>query len=110
MEIEFSGSKLERVCNDSRLLQKEYGHQAPVIMRRLAVLRAAPNLATVPVDKPERRHELVGNRKGTFAVDLKHPFRLIFEPAEDPVPRKDDGGIDLQRVDSIRILQIEDYH
>ena len=79
-------------------------------MSWMAVLRAAPFLADVPVNKPERRHELTGNRRGTFAVDLKYPYRLVFEPAENPVPRKDDGGIDLERVISIRILKVEDYH
>ena len=79
-------------------------------MMRMAVLKSAPCLAAVPVIKPERMHELIGKRKGTFAVDLKHPFRLVFEPAEEPVPKKKDGGIDLEKVLRIRILAVEDYH
>ena len=110
MEITFAGTKLEKTFNSESLLQREFGEQAPRIMSRMAVLRAAPSLGVVPVNKPERRHELTGNRKGTFAVDLKHPYRVVFEPAENPVPRKDDGGIDLERVISIRILKVEDYH
>ncbi len=98
------------VLNSQRLLQKEYGEQAKKIMMRMAVFKGAPCLAAVPVQKPDRRHELIGDRKGTFAVDLRHPFRLVFKPAEDPVPKKEDGGIDLERVYSIRILAVEDYH
>ena len=79
-------------------------------MMRMAVLRAATCLADVPVQKPDRRHELTGNRKGTFAVDLTPPFRLVFEPADYTVPKKEDGGIDLEKVTSIRILTVEDYH
>ena len=49
-------------------------------------------------DPPERRHELSGNRKGQFAVDLKHPQRLIFEPNHNPLPRRADGGLDLKKI------------
>ncbi len=76
----------------------------------MSLLKAARNLSQVPAEKPERCHELSGKRKGTFAVDLKHPFRLIFEPADEPVPKKDDGGIDLKKVTMITILSVEDYH
>ena len=76
----------------------------------MAVLSSATCLADIPVNKPERCHELSGKRKGTYAVDLKHPYRLVFNPAQDPVPRKDDGGIDLHRVISIRSIGVEDYH
>ena len=110
VNIVFANIKLEKIFNSKKLLQKIYGEQAKRIRTRMAVLKAAPCLAAVPVKKPDRRHELTGNRKGTFAVDLKHPFRLVFEPAEDPVPKKEDGGIDLEKVLSIRILAVEDYH
>ena len=57
-----------------------------------------------------RRHMLVGNRQGQYAVDLVHPLRLILEPRHDPVPVRDDGGIDTDRVTSITILEVVDYH
>jgi len=53
---------------------------------------------------------LTGDRKGTLAVDLDHPYRLIFEPANDPVPRKPDGGLDWTKITVIRILELRDYH
>lgn len=83
---------------------------ANAIMSRMAVLRAARNLAVVPTSKPERRHQLTQDRDETFAVDLIQPYRLIFEPNHEPIPRKDDGGIDLDRVTSITILEVIDYH
>ncbi len=110
MEIQFSSKKLEKTFNSERLLKKEYGEQARKIRLRMAVLKSASSLAMVPTSKPDRRHELSAERKGTFAVDLKHPFRLIFEPSEKTVPRKEDGGIDLEKVLSITILKVEDYH
>lgn len=110
MDINFSNKKLEKIFNSDQLLKKAYGEQAHKIRLSMAVLRAASCLAMVSVSKPERRHELAGDRKGIFAVDLKHPFRLIFEPTNIPVPRKEDGGIDLENLISITILKVEDYH
>lgn len=79
-------------------------------MIRLAVLRNARTLALVPTTKPERRHLLKGKRKGQFAVDLDRSFRLVFEPNHDPVPRSEDGGIDIERVTAITITEVTDYH
>jgi len=43
-------------------------------------------------------------------VDIEHPFRIVFEPGHNPVPKTEDGGIDLTQVTAIEILSIEDYH
>ena len=110
MNVVFKNTKMEKIFNSKRLLQREYGEQSKKIMMRMTVLNSASCLAAVPVNKPDRMHELAGRRKGTFAVDLKHPFRMVFEPAEEPVLKKKDGGIDLDKIITIRILAVEDYH
>ena len=79
-------------------------------MTRLAVLRAAPNLAAVPTTPPDRAHPLKGDREGQFAVDLVHPQRLVFEPNHEPIPRSEDGGIDVEQVTAIVIVDVTDYH
>lgn len=56
-----------------------------------------------------RCHELKGARAGQLAVSLDHPYRLIFEPRE-PVPRREDGGLDWTQVVAIEVLEIVDYH
>ncbi len=72
MEINFKSVKLAKVFNQEKLLKKEYGEEnGRIIMRRMAVLQVAPNLSQVPHLKPDRRHELIGSRKGEFAVDLQ---------------------------------------
>ncbi len=75
----------------------------------MKVLESAVNLAEVPTQKPDRRHQLKGNRKEQFAVDLSHPYWLIFKPEGEPhlLP---DGGTDIERVTGIIILGVEDYH
>ena len=110
MDLSFKTKKLEKTLNSEKALQSEYGKSARIIMRRLVVLRAASSLAEIPHLPPERRHELTGQLKGRFAVDLKHPFRLLFKPTYDPVPTLEDGGIDLTQVTAITIMGVEDYH
>jgi len=76
----------------------------------MGVLRAAANLSEVPLLPPDRCHELDGKRKGHFAVDLIHPYRLTFIPDHTPVPVLPDGGIDKKNVVRIKILNVENYH
>ena len=73
-------------------------------------LRAFENLSQVPHQPPFRRHELSGKLRGTYAVDLDHPYRLLFVPCHDPVPKLKDGGVDLEKVTAIEIRSVEDYH
>jgi proteic killer suppression protein len=47
---------------------------------------------------------------GVFSFDLDCPYRLLFGPECDPVPRKEDGGIDWTRVQAICIRSVEDTH
>jgi plasmid maintenance system killer protein len=88
----------------------QVGHrQAQVLRRRLDDLRAAPTLATMRA-LPGRCHELTGNRAGQISLDLVHPMRLIFEPADDPPSIKPDGGLDWKGNRAVRILSVEDTH
>ncbi len=111
MDIAFRTRKLEKTFNSAGELQKAYGaRMAKAIMIRLAVLKAARTLALVPTTPPDRRHQLRGDRDEQFAVDLVHPHRLVFEANHDPLPRKDDGGIDVEQVTAITIIEVIDYH
>jgi proteic killer suppression protein len=110
VDIIFATARLEKIFASEKLLRKEYGIQADKIIIRMGVLKAAAVLADIPEQKPERRHELKGEKKGIFAVDLRQPFRLLFEPALTPPPKKEDGSLDTSLIKSIRILGVEDYH
>jgi len=57
-----------------------------------------------------RCHELTADRKGQISVDLQHPYRLLFIPANVPLPRKPDGGLDWSAVTEIEIIEITDTH
>ena len=79
-------------------------------MTRIAILQDAETLSEVPLTPPDRMHQFTGDRDEQFAVYLVHPYRLIFEPDHDPLPRRKDGGIDLRRVTAITVMEVIDYH
>ena len=111
VDLLFSDRKLQKICNDQRLLIAEYGEQnGKKIMRRLTELALADNLAEIPTTPPPRRHQLKNNRKGQFAVYIKHPFRIVFTPANTPLPLLSDGGIDVEKITMINVIWIGDYH
>ncbi len=83
---------------------------ANTLMNRLAILKAARTLELVPKNPPDRRHQLRGERNEQYAVDLVHPYRLVFKPNHHPLPRKHDGGIDTEQITAITIIEIIDYH
>jgi proteic killer suppression protein len=111
MEITFRNKKLQRTCSEEKEANKAYGKKrARKLMQRLMELRAFENLSEVPHQPPLRRHELSGKLKGTYAINLDHPYRLLFVPYHDPLPELKGGGIDLGKVTLIQITSIVDYH
>lgn len=113
MDIFFKTRKLEKEFNEGAQLDRIHGaKRAKKIRMRMVALRAAQKLSDLgpPYKKPERCHELKGNRKGQLSVDLDHPYRLVFTPEHDPVPTREDGGLDWSQVNAITILGVEDTH
>jgi plasmid maintenance system killer protein len=113
MDICFADLKLEKECNDAKLLQRRHGKvRATKLQMRLSVLREAKSLSDlgVPYTGPHRCHELHGRRAGQFSVDLDQPYRLIFKPTNEPPPQREEGGLDWKRITTIEIIGIEDTH
>ena len=89
-------------------MRKELGHNCAKKLRaRLKDLSAAANMEEIPVGRP---HTLRGDFEGCMALDLDRGRRLVFEAADDPVPRDEDGSIDWASVTRVRIVYIGDYH
>ena len=107
MEISFKDKKLQDLCESSRLMQKKYGQVANKLRTRLADLQAASNVSELIAGRP---HPLFQNRQGQFAVDLTNMIRLIFEPANEPIPKNSEGLVDWKKVTMVRIVEIGDYH
>lgn len=110
MDIVFEDKQFALLCNNLRLLERKNGRQrAKLIQQRLNALLAAEVLEDMR-HVPGKCHELRHNRAGQFAMNLDGPYRLVFEPANEPFPTRPDGGIDWNKVTAVRILGVEDYH
>ncbi len=64
---------------------------------------------TIPAQEAGRGDRQPRTRR-QFSVVLTKNWRLIFEVDHDPIPRLDDGGIDLDKVSAIRFIEVVDYH
>jgi plasmid maintenance system killer protein len=81
MEISFKNRKLQNQLQDDAERRKQYGvDMAKKILQRLVLLREAVSLADLwpPKSLPERCHELQGDLAGTFSIDVRQPYRLLF--------------------------------
>lgn len=113
MDIKFATKKLAKELNEEKAMVKAYGTlRAKKLKIVLASFRAAPALSIFapPMSPPHRCHELTGNRQGQLTVDLGHPYRLVFRPNHDPLPKREVGGLDWKQVSAIEIIEIEDTH
>ncbi len=98
-------------CSDAQLAAKKWGQRGAKIRQRLDEFRAAVSLRDIALLPPARLHPLKGDRSGQFAVDIIHPFRLVFEPVGSSDELCDESGnLDLRNVKTIRILEVVDYH
>ena len=121
MDIEIPDDDLRVICEQERAATRALGRPCARRLRtRLADLTAAVHVQELVAGRP---HPLKGDRSGQFATskphyaivlkfaqDLHGGVRLVFEPANNPIPEQDDGGIDWRRVTRVRIVFIGDYH
>lgn len=111
MEILFQNDRLRKEFNNAKLLVRRYGAiQAKLLQRRLAEIRAADQLEDLRLLLHARYHQLKENRAEQISADVVHPYRLLFACANDPAPRKPDGGLDWTRVTAVVIIGVEDTH
>lgn len=110
MEITFKNRKLEKQMTDPKEMKKSFGELARKMNQRYKDLTDANNLAIMRTIPAARCHELKGDRKGEFAVDVSGNYRLIFEPLHNPISKKEDGSLNWEEITKIKINEIEDYH
>ncbi len=113
MEIRAKG-KLKAALENEGVCLRQYGRDmTKKIMLRVSELRAANSLADFwpPNSGPERCHELKGDLAGTFSIDLKQPYRLLFVPIEENSPKdRTDEQKRWASITKIEIVAIEDTH
>jgi plasmid maintenance system killer protein len=110
MDIEYKSPLSEAYILDKSKLTQKYGPNiAKAVWQRVAEIAACDHLEMLK-KIPCGLHPLKRDRKGQFAVDLGHAFRLVFTPVHNPLPRRPDGTIIWIKVTAIRIIEIIDYH
>lgn len=98
MDITYKNRKIEKICTDARTAVKTYGREmADKIHMRIDEIAAADTVEMMIQSHIGRCHSLSQNRNGQYAVDLVHPYRLVFEK----------NGNEIQIAN---ILEIVDYH
>lgn len=114
MIVEIPNRKLKRWIENDSERRKHFGSEmAQKIKLRMDALVAAESLAVFypPNSGPERCHELKGSLSGTFSMDLKHPYRLLFTPVEDEKRNKPQNELQRWReIEIVTIVGIEDTH
>lgn len=103
MEIFFKDKKLKKICEDDESLKKKYGQQHLSIIQRINELSSAENLFDISRLPHTGLHLLKGKYKKCYAVNIKHPFRIVFTYLNG------ESG-NLNSITKIKILEIVDYH
>lgn len=110
MNITFRNKKFEKlVLNESKLFKELGPLRAKLLLRRLRLLGQVQNLEEAR-HLPGNFHELTADRKGQWACDLDQPYRLIFEPHEDPIPTDTSGRYIWLEIKGVEIIEITNYH
>lgn len=98
LQITYKNRKIEKVCTNVRVAERKHGTEmAEKIQLRINQIKASMSVEMMIKFKIGRCHSLVGNRKDQYAVDLVHPYRLIFEKKGN-------------EVQIANIIEIVDYH
>ena len=105
MDITFANSKLKKLCEDHKRLKKSYGQlQAERIIKRINEFQSSENLFDISKLPQARLHQLTGNLKGLWAVDILQPYRILIKLLNG-------SPEDLKTITEIEITEIgKDYH
>lgn len=98
MEVIYSNRSIEKVCTNASVAVKKHGREiADKIHQRIDEINAAETVEEMIQFRIGRCHQLRQNRKNQYAMDLVHPYRLVFEKK----------GNEIQVAN---IIEIVDYH
>lgn len=98
MKIVYKNNSIEKVCTNATVASKKYGvKMADKIHQRIDQLLAVDSINDMIKYNIGRCHPLTGDRKGQYAVDLVHPYRLILEKHETEIK-------------IVQVIEVTDYH
>jgi len=100
LKIIYRTNKLQKICESCGFgyAKREYGKEmAERIHLRISEIKASVSIEEMVQYNIGRCHSLKGDKKGFFAMDLIHPYRLILSQDDDDIC-------------CVKIQRIEDYH
>ena len=98
LDIQYKNKTIEKVCTKQEYAVRKYGHRmAEKIDQRIGEIIASESVEFMLKYRIGRCHPLTNNRKDQYALDLVHPYRLVFEKK----------GEDIQIA---FIIEVVDYH
>lgn len=98
MKITYKNRSIEKVCTIASVAEKKYGREmAEKIQMRIDQLGATDTIEDLVKYRIGRCHFLKGDRKGQYAMDLIHPYRLIFVKTGE-------------EIQIANVMEIVDYH
>lgn len=98
MQIEYKNNKIAEICTNISKAKKKHGTEmAEKIHLRIKQITAATSVEILLQYRIGRCHLLKGDRKDQYAMDLVHPYRIVFEKK----------GNEIQIA---YIMEIVDYH
>lgn len=113
--VGYGNSKTKKLCNDKRQANKDLGELvADKLFALLNFIESASSLNDVACFPTYHLHQLSGERKDQFAMDLgrKIGFRLIIKP--DPPLRREENKLDFVTkcsvVTCIIVLEVSNHY
>ena len=97
MKITYKNKGIEKICTNASAERKHGRRMAEVIHTRIDQIASIDTVEMMIQYHIGRCHALHADRDGEYAVDLVHPYRLVFEK----------HGEDIQIA---YIKEIVDYH
>lgn len=98
MQIEYKNKEIMKICTTYSYAVKKHGDRmAERIFRRINEITATDSVEDLIKYSIGRCHPLKEDRKGQYAMDLVHPYRLVFK-------KKNENSI------IVIILEVTDYH
>lgn len=98
MQVQYKTKSIEKVCTNAHEAIKKHGQEmADKIQQRIDEITAADSVEMMIQFHIGRCHLLKGNLKQQYAVDLIHPYRLVFAKIGD-------------EIQIVQINEIVDYH
>ncbi len=109
MYIEYNDNKLKKICTNLKKAVQKYGPKVGnKLVLRLNQIQSFECLEDVPHFPPFRRHQLDGEYKGYYAIDITERYRLIISPIVEEGENLND--VSLSQIKIIKVMEVSNHY